>query len=250
MKKLLFILPLLYYSFTSQAQNQPDTLSNKAFGFHFYLPVEFPIIDNSGFRDGLRNANLPDPRHPFASIGLGMQWYLNRSIANISFGLGGRKKEEDAYFSKMDYGSFAFSYGYDLTKSAFFSAYPYLGFKANSLSYEYQEKPPKNTGFDDYLQTDLKYKELYNSRAHLDLGFGLSYQTIALVNARFGYLLPIERSRWYIHDDVELRNAPGANYRYYFSLNIGLGAIYRERDIEQRYDRRRDERIYRQDNGQ
>jgi hypothetical protein len=250
MKKLTLLLLLLFCTGVSQAQNQPDTLSNKAYGFHFYLPIEFPIIDNAGFRDGLRAANLPDPRHPVASIGLGMQWYLNRSIATISFGLGGRKKEEDEYFSKMDYGSFAFSYGYDLTKSAFFSAYPYLGFKANSLSYEYREKPPKDTGFDDYLQTDLKYKELYNSRAHLDLGLGLSGQSFVLVNARIGYLLPLERSRWYIHDDVELHHAPGANYRYYFSLNIGIGAIYRERDIQQRYGQRNDARIYRQGNGQ
>lgn len=244
MRKLALLLLLLCCIFSSQAQTQPDSLSNKAYGFHFYLPIEFPVIDNTGFRDGLRNTGLPDPRHPYASIGLGLQWYLNRSIAAMSIGLGGRKLEEDTYLSKMDYSSFSFSYGYDLTKSAFFSAYPYLGFKANSLSYQYREKPPKNTGFDDYLQTDLKYRELYNSRAHLDLGVGLSGQSFVLVNARFGYLLPIERSRWYIHDDVELHNAPGANYRYYFSLNLGIGAIYRERDIQQRYDRQRDQRLY------
>ncbi len=210
-------------------------MSNKAYGFHFYLPIEFPVIDNAGFREGLRNASLPDPRHPYASIGLGLQWYANRSIVAISYGMGGRKKEEDAFYSKMDYSSFSFSYGYDLTKHHFFSIYPYLGFKGNNLGYEYREKPPKNVSFDDYLQTDLKYKHLYNSRAHLDLGFGVSYQTIALVNARFGYLVPIEKSRWYTHEEVEVRNAPGTNYRFYFSLNLGLGAIYSERGISRRY---------------
>ncbi|WP_133242803.1 hypothetical protein [Pontibacter virosus] len=81
--------------------------------------------------------------------------------------------------------------------------------------------------------------KIHNSRAHLDLGFGLARQSLYLVNARVGYLVPLEKSRWTINDELHLNAVPDTRYKFYFSLNIGLGAILSNSEA-----RRRDPRLY------
>ncbi|WP_299708157.1 hypothetical protein [uncultured Pontibacter sp.] len=198
------------------------------------MPIEFPIIDNKGFENALNTAGLPAAKHPTASVGIGFQFYANRGIGTISFVKTAAKKDESTYLTEMEYRSFSFNFGYDLTKSHRYSLYPYLGLKGNGLSYLYREKLAEPPTLEDYLQTDLKYKEIHNSRAHLDLGVGLSTQWFYLVNARVGYLLPLEKSRWTINDDMHLPHAPGARYKFYFSLNIGLGGIYSNQEERRR----------------
>jgi hypothetical protein len=234
MKKLTLLLSLLCYASAARAQSQVDTLKNQAYGTFFFMPIEFPIIDNKGFENTLTTAGLPAARYPTASVGFGFQFYANRLIGTLSFVKTTAKKDESTYLTEMEYRSSSFNFGYDLTKSHRYSIYPYLGFKGNGLNYLYREKLEEAASLEDYLHTDLNYKEISNSIAHLDLGFGLSTQWMYLVNARVGYLVPLEKSRWTINNGVNLPHAPGAQYKFYFSLNIGLGGIYSNEEARRR----------------
>ncbi|MCP2045272.1 hypothetical protein [Pontibacter sp. HSC-36F09] len=235
MKKLASLLAFLCLATAASAQSQPDSLKNRAFGSYIFIPVEFPIIDNKGFENAVAAAGLPDAKQPPATLGIGFQFYANRGISTISFAKGTRRKEKDTYLTEMEYRSFSFNFGYDLTKSHRYALYPYLGFKGNGLNYLYREKLDETTDLEDYLENDLQYKEIHNSRAHLDLGFGFARQSFYLINARVGYLVPLEKSRWTINDYLHLSAAPGTRYRFYFSLNIGFGAIFTEDDVRRRY---------------
>lgn len=237
-RALLLLLLVCVATAHTQAQAmqiQVDTLKNQAFGTFFFMPLEFPIIDNKGFENALTTAGLPAAKYPIASIGVGFQFYANRGIGTMSFVKTAAKKDESTYLTEMEYRSFSFNFGYDLTKSHRYSLYPYLGFKGNGLNYLYREKLEEAPSLEDYLQTDLRYKEIHNSRAHLDLGIGLSAQWFYLVNARVGYQVPLEKSHWTINDDMNLPHVPGPRYTYYFSLNIGLGAIYSSDDVRRRH---------------
>lgn len=89
----------------------------------------------------------------------------------------------------------------------------------------------------NYLQTDLKYKEITNSRAHLDIGVGISHQWFYLINFRIGYLLPIEQIRWKMNNNqTNLTNASKINYNYYFTLTIGFGNIASDDDLRRHYN--------------
>ncbi|MDO6388564.1 hypothetical protein Q4E40_00405 [Pontibacter sp. BT731] len=234
MKKLASLLALLCLTTAASAQSQPDSLKNRAFGSYIFVPVESPIIENKGFENAVAAAGLPEAKHPTATLGLGFQFYVNRGISTISFAIGTRKKDESAYLMEMEYRSFSFNFGYDLTKGHRYALYPYLGFKGNGLNYLYREKLEETMDLEDYLETDLQYREIHNSRAHLDLGFGFAKQSFYLVNVRVGYMVPLEKSRWTINDDLHLNTAPGTRYRFYFSLNIGFGAIFTEDDVRRR----------------
>jgi hypothetical protein len=81
----------------------------------------------------------------------------------------------------------------------------------------------------------MEQKEISNSRAHLDVGIGFSHQLFYLLNIRFGYLMPLNKSRWKIDNNkVNLENSPGVRYRSYISITLGLGNMVSERDIIRR----------------
>ncbi|PKV75863.1 hypothetical protein [Pontibacter ramchanderi] len=237
MKKTVAALVCFCSAYAAQGQVPPDSLKNRAYGSYVFLPVEFPIIDNRGFENAVTEADLPGGKHPTATLGLGLQFYANRYISTIAFAIGSRKKEEETYLTEMDYNSFSFNFGYDLTKNHRYALYPYLGYKGNGLNYLYREKIAKSTDMEEYLETDLRYKELHHSRAHLDLGFSFARQAFYLINARVGYLVPLEKSRWTINEDLHLSAAPGTRYKFYFSLNIGLGTIFSEDEMRRRHAR-------------
>jgi hypothetical protein len=154
----------------------------------------------------------------------------------MSFNKTTREEHEPTYRADIEYRSFSFNVGYDLTKSQWFSVYPYLGFKGSGLNYLYRERLTEEISMDDYLQTNLRYKEINNSRGHLDLGIGLSHQWFYLVNFRAGYLLPIEKISWSMNDSkTNLTGAPPISYPFYFSLTVGIGGIMSDQDFRRRY---------------
>ena len=102
----------------------------------------------------------------------------------------------------------------------------------------YRDKSADTSTFSNYLKTNLNYKEITHSRAYLDLGIGLSHQWFYLVNFRFGYLLPLEKSRWNINNNkTTLPNSPTIGYNYYFTLTLGFGTIASDEDLRRHYDR-------------
>jgi hypothetical protein len=236
MKKVILIA-LFGLVVNNQLNAQKDTLKNGVLGFFFFFPIEFPIINNDALNQQLSTLGFPSVSYPVANVGIGMQWHVNQGVITFSFCKTTKKNEQDNSLTKTAYSSFSFNAGYDLLKTKWFSLYPYLGFKSCGLNYYHQEIIPDEVSFDNYFQTDLKYKEITNSRAHLDLGIGFSHQWFYSINFRFGYLLPIEKVRWEMNNSkISLSNFPTINYNYYFSLTIGLGMIMSDRDdIGRRY---------------
>lgn len=217
---------------------QADTTQNNVFGAFLIMPIEFPVIDTKGLNQQLIANDYPEAKHPTANVGFGLQVYANRFISTLSFNKTTKKNDHDSYLTEVEYRSTSLNVGYSLTKSQRFSAYPYIGFKGTGLNYLYREKVPNSTSFGNYLQTNLNHKEVTNSRAHLDLGFGFSHQWFYLLNFRVGYLAPIEKVKWNINNNhTPLADSPAIRYNYYFTLTLGLGNIASDADARRHYNR-------------
>ena len=234
----LIVLLLAFIGFETNLTAQKDTLKNNISGAFLTMPIEFPVIDNNALNEQLSSFGFPSANYSTANIGIGLQLYLNRFITSFSFCKTTKTGEQTNYLTKVEYRSTSFNVGYDLINNQRYSIYPLVGFKGCGLNYLYREKLPDETSFDNYFSTDLKYKEITNSRAHLDLGIGFAHHWFYLINFRFGYLLPLEKVRWNMNNNqVTLSDSPTINYNYYFSLTIGFGSIYSDNDLRRRYNR-------------
>jgi len=240
MKSRLYIFLLISIGFLGpldKAIAQSDTTKNNVFGGFLIMPIEFPIIDMKDIIQELTAKGFPSANYSTANIGIGFQLYTNRVITTFSFNKTTKKDDNDTYLTEVEYRSTSLNVGYSLTKSQWFSIYPYVGFKGSVLNYLYRQKVTNPTTLGNYLQTNLNYKEVTNSRAHLDLGIGISHQWFYLVNIRFGYLVPLEKIRWNIdNNQTTLTNSPSINYNYYFTLTLGLGNIASDNDYRRHYN--------------
>jgi hypothetical protein len=235
-KTFLLIIIIGLVGVMNKANAQIDTTKNNIFGLFFIIPIEFPIIDTNGINEQLTGNGFPPANYPTVNVGFGLQFYANRFITTFSFNKWTKKHNNDNYLTEVEYRSTSLNVGYSLTKSKWFSVYPFVGFKGSGLNYLYREKVPNPTTLANYLQTNLNHKEITNSRAHLDLGIGISHQWFYLVNFRFGYLVPLEKVRWNINDNkTTLTNSPAINYNYYFTLTLGLGNIVSDSDVRQHH---------------
>ncbi len=215
---------------------QSDTTKNSVIGAFVIMPIEFPDIDSKGINDQLAGAGLPSASHSTANVGIGLQLYTNRFITRFSFNKNTRRSGSTGYRTEVEYRSTSFNVGYSLTKSKWLSVFPFVGFKGSALSYLHREQAPDPIPMEDYLQTQLRHLNVTNSRAHLDLGLGISYQWFYLIDFRFGYLLPLEKVRWKVDNaQTLLADTPAISYNFYFSLAIGLGNIVNDADLRRRF---------------
>lgn len=236
--RFLILILLSHLVCSKNVNAQTDTTKNDIFGGFIIMPIEFPAIDTKDINQQLTANGFPPADHSTANIGIGFQIYSNRFITTFSYNKSTRQDNKSTSLTEVEYRSTSLNVGYSLTKSQWFSVYPYIGFKGTGLSYLYREKLPNPTTMGNYLQTNLNHKEITNSRAHLDLGIGISHQWFYLVNFRFGYLVPLEKVRWNINNNqTTLANSPSINYNYYFTLTLGLGAIASDRDSRRHYNR-------------
>ncbi len=235
----LSILLGLFGQFEFAHAQQTDTTKNNVYGGFLIMPIEFPVIDTKDINQQLTSNGFPPANYATANIGIGFQLYANRVITTFSYNKTTKKDDNDSYLTAVEYRSTSLNVGYSLTKSQWFSVYPYVGFKGVGLNYLYREKVPNTTTMGNYLKTNLNYKEVTNSRAHLDLGIGIAHQWFYLVNFRLGYLVPLEKVRWNIdNNQTTLTNSPTISYNYYFTLTLGLGNIASDNDYRQHYNRR------------
>ncbi|WP_426061714.1 hypothetical protein [Hymenobacter sp. B1770] len=222
----------------AQTDTTKTAANDNVYGGFLTLPIEFPVINHAAIDQQLGSAGLPALNYSAANFGLGVQLYLDQFITTFSFNKTTNRKDQGSYLTEVEYRSTSFNFGYDLVKDFRYSAYPYIGFKGCGVSYLYREKLPDDTALRDYLNTPLQYKEITNSRAHLDLGIGLSHQWFYLVNFRAGYLLPLEAARWNMSGNkTPLAASPGISYPYYFSLTLGLGNITSTKQLERHFNR-------------
>jgi hypothetical protein len=225
-----------------KANAQSDTTKNNVFGYFLIMPIEFPVIDTKDINQALSANGFPPAKYPTANIGIGIQLYIKRFITTFSFNKTTKRNDNGTYLTEVEYRSTSFNVGYSLTKSQWFSVYPYFGIKGVGLNYRYRDKIPNPTSFGSYLQTILNYKEVTNSRPHLDLGIGIAHHWFYLVNFRFGYLVPLEKVAWNMNDNrTTLTNSPTINYNYYFTLTLGLGNMVSDRDYLRHYNRHLEE---------
>lgn len=239
MKIKIVILTFLLIGLSNDLIAQTDTLKNNVLGGFITFPIEIPIIDNQQINNKLTGLGYPKLEYSAANIGIGLQLYTNRWIMTFSFNKTTKKDDNDTFLTEVEYRSTSLNVGYDLTKSHRYSIYPYVGFKGCGLNYLYREIISNETNFNNYFNTTLGYKEITNSRANLDLGFGVSYQWFFLVNFRVGYLLPLEKTRWNINNNqLKLSNSPTLSYNYYFTLTIGFGNIANDTELRRHYNRK------------
>lgn len=236
-RQLAFIF-LAIFGLRETALAQIDTTKNDILGAFLIMPLEVPIINTTALNQQLNSYGFPSATHSKAAIGLGLQFHTNRFITTISFNKTTRTDSNRTHLTEVEYRSLSFNVGYSLTNRPHYSIYPYVGFKGCGLNYLYRDKIPSSVAFGNYFQTSLAYKNITNSRAHLDLGTGLSFQWFYLINLRGGYLLPLEKVTWKINNNkTSLATPPSIRYRYYFTLAFGLGNIVS--DDEVRRQRRR-----------
>jgi hypothetical protein len=242
MKPLTSVALVLFIStaFSVNLFAQKDTNQYFSFGAFLTLPIEIPAVDNHEINERLSSIGFPEARHPSSVLGIGLQFHIERMITTFSYNKSTRRTKTDTSDLAVEYRSGSLNVGYDVIRHPYFSLYPYAGFKTGGLNYLMKKKLAVATSFDNYFQTLTDQKEITNSRMHFDIGFGFSHQWAYLVNLRFGYLLPMEKSRWQINNNkVELENAPAVRYRNYISITLGLGNMVSERHIIRRDERRR-----------
>jgi hypothetical protein len=225
-------LLILILGICSSATAQSDSGKNSEFGFFYCLPIEFPILDDRDFNTRITSLGFAESHYPRLNLGAGLQFHSNRLITTVSFNKQTKRENNQSQIIETEYRAFSINAGYDFLPNTNFSIYPYVGFKGCGLSYLYRQKAKDSLTFNTYLRDSFDYKEIYNSKGHLDLGLGLSIQRFYLINLRFGYLLPLETTRWYAVDsDAPLKNSPGIRYQFYFILNLGLGDMFNDRPM-------------------
>jgi hypothetical protein len=214
---------LLVLALGHRAAAQAQT---KALGAYLTVPIEFPLIDTGALNAQLAAAGLPACRYPVAAPGIGLQFQGGRFIMLFSFNKYTRQPDADTVALAVEYRATTLGVGYDLLPRPDVALYPYLGFKGSGINYLYNEKTPTATTFGNYLHTPLNHKEITNSRAHLDLGAGFSYQSFVMLNLRAGVLLPLEAARWNVNNNkLSLSDSPAVRYPGYITLTIGLGSM-------------------------
>ena len=160
---------------------QKDTIKDYSGGVFITLPIEFPIIDNGQLNTHLIRMGYPKSNYPSVNAGIGLQFFINRWIMNLSFIQTTKTSERDRYSTDITYNSGSFSDGFDLIEHYMYSLYPYVGFKGCGLKYLYKDKITNDIGFDDYLNTTLTYKEIKNhTGSNIDFGIGASFQWFIL----------------------------------------------------------------------
>ncbi|MFN8207998.1 MAG: hypothetical protein U0T82_11405 [Bacteroidales bacterium] len=223
-KNLLFAILI---AFCSKMYAQSDSSRINYLGSFFIVPVEFPVIEKSTLNNSLSGFGYPECINPIASIGVGFQFFIDRWIMGFNYVNSSKESETQTSYLKVKYSSITLDMGYDLIKSHDFAFYPALGLKIGGLDYLYQHYLTHTTSFTNYFNSSLDYKEIYHSRANLDLGLGLSYYNLLLINFRAGYLMPLNngsfslRNKYYNH----LSGSPPVNYRFYFSVAFGYGKV-------------------------
>jgi hypothetical protein len=244
MKRYAGILLCISLLFTAHcavtAQTKTDTTENYIFGYFLTMPVDIPFIDNTGLNEALVKNGFPAAKHYRANTGIGLQFYADRGIVSLSWNKSTKSTSSDLYRTDVEYSAFSFSAGYNILpqKSMWFSLYPYIGFKGYNYNYLYREQVSAEKPFDDYFQTNLGYREITHSRAHLDLGVGFSHHWFYLINFRAGYLIPLEKSRWKINsNEITLSNAPNLTYNYYITLTVGFGTIADSKSLNAHFGR-------------
>ncbi|MBL7719136.1 MAG: hypothetical protein JNL72_09910 [Flavipsychrobacter sp.] len=218
-----------------------DSTYNTIMGGYYHLSLEVPNINNSGMITQLRSLGYPAPEPPSVVPGMGFQWHFDHAIINFSYLSGSRREKTDTTFARQRYRSFEFNVGYDVLHTLKFSLYPYAGFKTCALNYKFHEKLADSTPvLGQYLGSNLDYKELSSSRIHFDLGVGFAFRSFYLVNLRAGYLLPLERTEWFIPaSKTTITGGPGTKFGTYVSLVIGLGNISDDKTNRARAEQRR-----------
>jgi len=227
----LFFIAILFsgFNFTVLAQTE-EKQNQKIFGSFIIMPFEFTAIDPSQINNILSSANLPTINNLLGEygMGLGLQLYLNRIVPTLSFNWGAEIRNDNTL--QISHNIFSLNFGYNLLHNVRYSLHPYIGYKNCSISYLYSEK--FDGTIEDYLSTNLKIKEISNSRSHIDFGIGTSLRLqlfpefITPLNLRAGFLLPIQKSNWKANNELfELKGGPKLNYQYYFIFTIGMGWI-------------------------
>ncbi|MGV3539212.1 MAG: hypothetical protein ACO1OQ_05340 [Rufibacter sp.] len=226
MRIRFLLLVACFYGLVGQGFAQTDSLKKYVLGVFITAPIEFPVIDTKALNQQLNAQNFPSATYPVASLGIGMQLHTHRFISTFSYNQWTNETEQKAHLTEVEYRSTTLNVGYDFLTPIGYALYPYLGFKGTGLNYLYREKILGDATFEDYIKTDLQYKEITNSRAHLDLGVGFSHQAFYLINLRAGYLVPLEKARWNINNnDTTLPGSPGVHYQFYFTLTLGAGYL-------------------------
>jgi hypothetical protein len=225
---------------------RPDTSEDHTYGYFFTLPLEFPIVENHDLDNALTAAGYPKCTLPVVTPGFGLQVQLYQFIGTLSYNRSTSRPKSDSVALAISYRAISIGVGYDVLRHPYYSLFPYLGFKFCKTSYRYNEKVTDTPTLSNYLQTNLDYKELTNSPAHLDLGLGASYQTLYLIGLRAGILLPMGKAQWYINNNkVAIGDSPGFRYQGYVALTVGLGESTSSRRDRQRAERIRERDGYR-----
>ena len=213
-------------SFYSPAQS--GSASKSTTGFYITVPFEVPIINNSAFNSRLRSLNLPESKVPLLAGALGVDLRLKNIVVSFTYTSGERNPKSDTAELRMVYTQGSFTVGYDLLKEPTRSFYPYIGLKACSFKYTYNERLTNiaNPTFEQYFAAPLNHKEVRNSKVVADLGIGYSMQRTYYLSLRAGYTLALSKDLWYVNGNLaKLSGGPQLNYQAYVMLSVGIGYL-------------------------
>jgi len=237
MKKIIcVVIILICVSGFCFAENENQQSKKEIFGTYFTIPIEFTKIDPNGINNALSAAELPTLDNWMNNWGIASLTYLDGIILNFAFNYWGTNRYNDNTL-EIDYNSFSVNIGYDLLHTVRYWLYPYAGYKNCEIRYKYGEK--FDGTIEDYLTTNIRTKEIGNSRSHLDIGIGASTQLgqygtniqalSILINLRAGLLIPIQSSKLGGNNGLyELKETPKLNYKYYFIITFGWGNVGKE----------------------
>lgn len=227
MRQLMLFLLVILNSLAFSQENNEDlrtVYKRKLFKITrsgLYGTAGWTFSDYAGINKILSDSGYMKFHDSQFSKGFGFTARTNKVIFNLQYHMLTQCNVSPSYYcSHIDFASYGFSLGYDITKKKQLDLFPFIGINRNRtdilLSYVTFPTMPLNT----FLLNNSNIARITRVNYNLHLGAGCDYfislgdniSSEIMLGLHAGYYLQLTESTWFIHvDELPVTDAPKTN---------------------------------------